>query len=372
MIDRYRRVGLILLATIVLAGTGAPASAKKNARKKDKSRIRKEVIVQLEAGCLFATEEMENVHLTTRKGKGGDLLRIKLPKKYSRSAALKQLSRLIRIRRMEKNHQTRLTEGQQSTVPAIGDDFTKKKFLDQPALASVALPEGFDDESGKGVTVAVLDSGIDEDHEVLQGRIVKGHDFLDGDSEPSHEGCGHGTLTAGLVVGIAPKVTILPLRVLDEEGKGDAFTLADAIYHAASEDAEVICLSLGLAKHSPIVRAAVDYAVDKGSVVVCAAGNDGGGRILFPAMLKQVIAVTSVDEKGKLPKWAPDDSRIDVAAPGVSLIGPWPGAGGKTYASGSGTSFSAALVAGAVARLLSSDPDLSFDEILEALEEMFP
>jgi subtilisin family serine protease len=370
MFDLFRRVGLLLLATIVLAGTGAPARAKKGLKKK-KSRIRKEVIVQLEEWVLFATKAMEDVHLTTRKGKNGDLLRIKLPKRYSRSAALKELSRLIRIRRLEKNHETRLTEGQQSTVPAIGDDFTKKKFLEQPALASISLPGDFAGATGKGVTVAVLDSGIADDHEIFDGRITPGHDFVDDDPDPSHEGCGHGTFTAGLVVGAAPDVTILPLRVLNEEGRGEAFMLADAIYHAAAEEADVICLSLGLAKHSPIVRAAVEYAAGKGSVVVCAAGNDGSGSILFPAMLSPVIAVTSVDDKGDQPEWAPDDRRIDASAPGVSLIGPWPGGNGKAYAVGSGTSFSAALVAGTVARLLSEDPDLSLEEIMETLTEVF-
>jgi subtilisin family serine protease len=223
------------------------------------------------------------------------------------------------------------------------------------------------------VVVAVLDSGVDRRHELLRGRLARGLDLVEDDRGPWEEangvdddgdgrideGFGHGTFVAGLVLGVAPGARVLPIRVLDDEGNGDGFDLSDGIYHAVRHRADVISLSLGLSGASPVVSAAVDYAERRGVVVVCAAVTDPvTGSLHPPGAIPSVLSVTALDLLDRRPPWAAAHRRIDLAAPGVGIVGPWPGGKGRTYAKGYGTSFATALAAGAAALVIDAWPDL--------------
>jgi len=377
---KWALAGLVALSAVLLtAGTGEPAGGKKKAKK----RLRKEVILQLREGEVFAPEAFEEIPIVRRKGSGTDLLAIKLPKRLRNSDAARRLVRLIRARKIEHTRPTRLLEGKQSTVPAIGDDFTKRTFLDQAAFQVVGRPAAHRHATGDGVVVAVLDSGLLEGHEIFAGRVLPGLDLVDGDRDPAEvrngidddgdgridEGYGHGTFVAGLIAGMAPDARILPIRVLSDEGAGDSFALADGIYHAVRSGADVICLSLGMNGHSPLVRSATGYAENKGVVVVCAAVlvPGSGTALQKPGGFPTVLTVTAFDLADRKPAWATDHPKVDIAAPGVDIVGPWPGGDGRTYARGSGTSFSTAIVAGAVALVLDAAADLDPGEVRQVL-----
>ena len=159
----------------------------------------------------------------------------------------------------------------------------------------IGIPEEREDW-GRGVKVAILDSGIDRTHSNLDGVSIEEIDLL-GTGTSSR---GHGTAIASIIsgkdsgiMGIAPSASLLSIRVLDGEGEGDSFTVAQGIVEAANRGAQVINLSLGGTGGSTVLKNAVEYARSKGSFIVAAVGNEGG--VFYPAKFDNVIGVTSVD-----------------------------------------------------------------------------
>ena len=149
-------------------------------------------------------------------------------------------------------------------------------------------------ELGRGVKVAVLDSGIDLQHAAFQGKLdlTNDKDYIDGDMSPQEvngatsgysEGYGHGTAVADIVLQIAPNATILPIRVLDANGNGDTATIGAAISYAADMGAKVINLSLGSNGGSSAINQAIKDVISRGVAVVAAAGNTGDTNVLYPA-----------------------------------------------------------------------------------------
>jgi serine protease len=214
--------------------------------------------------------------------------------------------------------------------PGFPDD---PKYVYQWHLRQIDMPEAWKLADGEGVVVAVLDTGVayeqfERFHQVedLAGvEFVKPYDFV-GNDEHANDDHGHGTHVAGTiaqatnngigVAGVAPRVRIMPLKVLSGNGSGSVAGIADAIRYAADSGAQVINMSLGGRFPSQVLRRAVQYAHDKGVVVVCAAGNDGRGKVGYPAAYPGAIAVaaTQFDEATTFySNWGP---QIDIAAPG--------------------------------------------------------
>jgi len=181
-------------------------------------------------------------------------------------------------------------------------------FDEQWYLTNVSAPEAWDISLGAGVTVAVIDSGVDRDHEDLADAILPdGWDFGDDDADPS-DALGHGTQVAGVIAaiqnnnrgisGIAPACKLLPLKI--SLGGTGAFTedaVAEAIIYAADHGAQIINLSLGWIDgeiHQVIVDA-IDFALNKGVLLVAGAGNERG-PVWFPAIYDEVLAVASSDK----------------------------------------------------------------------------
>jgi len=383
---------MALLILVLLAGPGEPADGL--FKKKSVKKLRKEVVRQLRDGEVFAPEAFEAIPIAGDTGR----ISMRLPKRFRDSEAVDRLSELIRKRMREHSRPMRLLEGHQSTVPAIGDDFTKRVFLDQPAFQIVGRPAVLRNASGSGVVVAVLDSGVDRRHEMLRGRLLPGLDLLEKDRGPWEEangvlekdrgpweeangvdddgdgrideGHGHGTFVAGLIAAMAPGARILPIRVLSDEGNGDSFGLADGIYWAVRSGADVISLSLGMRGSSPLVSTAAEYAERRGVVVICAAVVDrDGGFIHRPGGLPTVLSVTALDLLDRKPEWAAAHRKVGIAAPGVSIIGPWPGGGGRRYARGDGASFATAIVAGAAALVVGEHADLAPEQVRRVLTD---
>ncbi|MBY8871719.1 type VII secretion-associated serine protease mycosin [Micromonospora sp. PLK6-60] len=238
---------------------------------------------------------------------------------------------------------------------------------------------------GEQVTVAVIDSGVSASHPVLQGRVKEGRDFS---GLPARQGrCdeeGHGTTVAGIIAGrsdtgspfsgIAPEARILPLRVLPnkQETRDPALPgqIAEAIRWAADHDADVINLSL-VTEPAPELEQAIGYALKKNVVVVAAAGNTNEQQQqngpVFPASYPGVIAVAGVDEEGAHVETSVSGEHVDVAAPGLNLIGPAPQGDGYLPQAAGGTSFAAAYVSGVVALLLAARPDLTPEQVATRL-----
>lgn len=254
-------------------------------------------------------------------------------------------------------------------------------FLAQPALNQIRLPSAAGGAWAADVIIAVLDSGVEFGHPALAGRLTtSGYDFVDDDPDPSDsrngldddqdgqvdEMAGHGTFVAGLASRVAPQARIMPLRVLDSDGQGRAFVLAEALDYAVQHGADVVNLSLGTPAYSLALERALERANAQGVVVVAAAGNNAADLELYPAAGYKVISVTALDLDGRKAGFANYGSLVDLAAPGVDLLGPVNGG----YALWSGTSMAAPLVAGEAALLMGLTPGRDkADDVVACLEK---
>ncbi len=250
----------------------------------------------------------------------------------------------------------------------------------QLAVAQLQLSAAHHFSTGAGVTVAVLDTGVDASVPVLAGHVDPGWDYVADDADPadradgsddnqdglSDEAVGHGTFVSGLMSLVAPQARILPLRVLDADGSGNVFIIAQAILDAVSAGARVINLSFGTsgATHSRLLDDAVAEAQRRGSVVVAAAGNDGSNTPHYPASLPSVVSVGALDTAGHLTGWSDRGGWVKVAAPGAELLGPLPGGRWGTW---SGTSMATPLAAGQIALLSSAAPTAAAHTLIDTV-----
>jgi thermitase len=207
---------------------------------------------------------------------------------------------------------------------------------------------------GVGVTVAVVDSGVDN-HPTFGENQVTHYDLVN-DGQPFNS---HGTAMASLIAGqdpqapgVAPGSHILDVRVADSTGTSDSFTLAAGIVQAVDAGAHVINISLGSYGDSQAVRDAVNYAESRGAMVVAAAGNDETvNQLAFPAAISSVISVGGVDAKLQQAYYSNSGAGLDISAPGVGIQSAY---GTGQLAIGDGTSQAAAITSGVLAYGLSS------------------
>lgn len=257
----------------------------------------------------------------------------------------------------------------------------KKQIADRPwALQRLMLDALWARTKGKGVRVAVIDTGVDRANPQLSGALDPGagRDFVDpkgGDG--TSDTVGHGTKVAGLIaarpqegtgfVGLAPEATVIPIRQNDGQGNGNAATLAQAIDHAVAKGAQVINISQDtdapLTADSELGKA-VQRALNAKAVVVASAGNDGMSgqkRKTYPAAFPGVLAVASSDRNNERAAFSQPGDFIGVAAPGVDMVSTVPGFG---QCVDNGTSFSAPYVAGVAALLRAEHPQWSPQEVV--------
>ncbi len=227
-------------------------------------------------------------------------------------------------------------------------------YVNQSAFTQVDLAAGLAHYQGNGSIVAVLDTGVDLTHPSLVDHLVSGRDMVADDDVPQDEGdgvgWGHGTHIAGVIAQIAPASQIMPVRVLDSNGRGNTFTLAYAVEWAVNHGANVINLSLGTDADSRVLHEAIDNAIAHGVVVVAAAGNDNSSAKRYPVGYAGVIGVTAVDGANVKADFANYSSAwVDIAAPGVGITSTIITLQGSGYASWSGTSMATSFVSGAAA-----------------------
>ena len=239
-----------------------------------------------------------------------------------------------------------------------------------------------------GVTVAVLDTGVDYDHPDLAGRIIKGPDYVDRDLDPK-DMHGHGTHVAGIITaglnnqegisGMAPNVKILAIRVLDAKGSGSLFNIAKGIAYAANNGAKVINMSLGSPSGGSTMRTLANflskYAEARGSLIIAAAGNSGG-TIGFPAAASEFLSVGAVNEDKYIASFSNRGKELDVVAPGVQITSTFPTYEvtanqlglPHNYATLNGTSMATPMVSALAAMLWSQNPYLKPGEVRERIE----
>lgn len=240
--------------------------------------------------------------------------------------------------------------------------------------------------TGKGVVVAVIDSGLDTSlpdapAHVLPGRLYRDvDDYVDGHTE---DDCGHGTSMASIIAartnngygiaGIAPEATILPIKIFwkGEDGKGiqggNGKILAACIDYAVAQGADVISMSLSVYDGGKELEAAVDRATENGCIIVGAAGNHEYVYTPLPARLPGVISAGATDRCGKVCAYTTTD-KVDIYAPGGTAEAKISSASQdkkKPVKEGYGTSYSAVAVSGIAALFKELDPDMSQAEFLE-------
>jgi subtilisin family serine protease len=289
------------------------------------------------------------------------------------------------------------------------DQWALKRIGFTPEQARSLWPE-----KGLPVVVAVIDTGVDRLHPELIGAVwinedetpgngkdddgngyvddFYGWNFIDGNGDTTDTN-GHGTVVAGIIAawtdnatgiaGVNPWARIMPVKVMDFDGKGGSIDIAKAIIYAVDNGARVINLSIGGFRHTKVEQAAIDYAVKKGVLLVVASGNEGVNTAGFsPAGLKGAITVASTDPGDNRLGFSNWGRAVDIAAPGVDVLSlrarrtdilvlqkkdyvPGTAFVGKEkrYYRISGSSFSAPFVAGVASLILSNNPELAAEDL---------
>jgi thermitase len=256
------------------------------------------------------------------------------------------------------------------------------RYGDQWALGAIRAPAAWDITTGTNdIVMAIIDTGIDYTHPDLDvGRYVGGRDFVNQDDDPMDDE-GHGTHVTGIatadtnngqgIAGLAWNSRFMAVKVLDAEGVGTDFDVADGIMYAADQGAHVANLSLGSPFHSHTLENAMQYAYTdgrdgKGMVMACAVGNSYGSGVSYPAAYDQyclgVAATDHSDERAAFSNYGPE---VDVAAPGVDILS----TAGGDYEFWSGTSMATPYVTGLAGLILAQDPELSVDQVFAAIRD---
>ena len=248
-----------------------------------------------------------------------------------------------------------------------------EKMNSSKTVRTVGESLGLDHERldwGKGVTLAVLDSGVDFSHPSLS-HVDHEQISLIRNSESVGKANGHGTAISSIIAGItedflgvAPSAKILSIQVLDERGVGDVFTLAEAILTAVDKGSEVINLSLGGDTPSSVLQSAIKYASSKDVLMVAASGNDGFRGVAYPARYDEVIGVGALDSDDRVANFSNYGEGIDIVAPGVGILSAW---SEDEYTLFDGTSSAAAVVTGALVSEISRSPGVSSTQIKDLI-----
>jgi len=241
-------------------------------------------------------------------------------------------------------------------VQALGDP-NDPWFADQWNMVRVQAPQAWGVTTGSSITIAVLDTGVDLDHPDLANKIISNINLSS--STTVDDGYGHGTHVAGVaaamtnngigVAGLGYSSTIMNIKVLGDDGVGYWSWIAQGIIWAADNGAKVINLSLGGSSGSTIVESAINYAWNKGVVIVAAAGNYGNSVPCYPAYYTNCIAVAATNRLDELAGFSDYGDWVDVAAPGVGIISTYLSTSNGGYSFMSGTSMASPHVAGLAA-----------------------
>ncbi|MFF7216396.1 S8 family serine peptidase [Streptomyces sp. NPDC008238] len=264
-----------------------------------------------------------------------------------------------------------LTAAPMAAADQVRDDQWPLKAFDAEAIWKIS--------TGKGVTVAVIDEGVDSEHVDLKGNVVQGKDFIDGDASSLPEGeDAHGTAMASIiaghghgpgngsgVMGLAPDARILSIRDTGDAEEGFGPSIRYAVDHGAS----VINISQQISTQSTAEEEAVAYALQKDVLVVVGTGNDGGGREAwkYPASDPGVLTVGAVQNSGEVWEDSNHGEGLLLTAPGTHIVSAGGGDESFPYRSANGTSDATAFTSAAAALLRAEFPDLTVGQLVNRL-----
>jgi serine protease len=219
-------------------------------------------------------------------------------------------------------------EGEEFTPSLTGpnDEYYSKQWN----LHQIGVEGAWSQTKGSGITVAVIDTGVTKVRDLQETKFVKGYDFVN-DKEEATDDNGHGTHVAGTVAeatnnkygvaGIAYEANIMPLKVLSAYGGGTVADIAEAIKFAADKGADVINMSLGGGGESQLLKDAINYANNKGVVIIAAAGNENDSSASYPARYPHVIGVSAIGPDGEKAPYSNYGAGVDISAPGGTDAG---------------------------------------------------
>ena len=264
------------------------------------------------------------------------------------------------VQALKKDKRLKYAELDYVLMPAAS--VTDPSYSSSWALPKIQAPTAWDSAVGSGVTVAILDTGVDGSHPDLKANMVPGWNMYDNNSNTS-DVYGHGTKVAGTVAmvanngagsaGVAHGARIMPVRIAGTDGMASISTIAQGINWAADNGAKVANVSYAVASYST-VQSAANYMRSKGGVVVVSAGNSGALQTY--AADDSMLNISATDSNDAKASWSNYGDAIDLAAPGVSIYSTTNGGG---YANVSGTSFSSPITAATVALMMSANGKLS-------------
>ena len=247
-------------------------------------------------------------------------------------------------------------------------------YSDQWGITSIKADRAWDVQKGdKSVKIAIIDTGIDYNHEDLRDNYDdSGYDWVNNDDDPMDDN-GHGTHCAGIAsavmdngLGIAgvSQVKIMAEKVLNRWGIGSTWNVVRGIVHAVQSDAKIISMSFGSHIPSKTLRKACLYAWKEGCILVAAAGNDGRQGICYPAKFRTVICVGAIDEKNKRCSFSNYGAQMELVAPGEHILSTYPD---DKYVYMSGTSMATPFVAGVAALVWSQNASLCNQDVRKIL-----
>ena len=293
---------------------------------------------------------------------------VKLGNQQEYFNALSQLAKNPEVEYAEPNYLAHITQ-------TPNDPYYNQQWGPQDIQAHLAWDKVTPAQRAN-VTVAVLDTGINANHEDLQASIVPGYNFIDNNNNPV-DGHGHGTHVAGIaaaitnngkgIAGVAGGAKIMPIKVMNDSGSGDYASIINGIKYAADNGAKVISMSLGGPGSSQAMQDAVDYAISRGASVVAASGNSNSA-VAFPGNCNGVITVGAVDSSNQRASFSNYGPEMDVVAPGVNIISSYKG-NANSYTSMSGTSMATPFVAGVTALVRAANPNLTSAQITQIIDQ---
>jgi thermitase len=371
---------VVLLATAAVPVAASDEQEAKPATIAEPEVVPGEVIVSYRDGKLHERAQARGLRVVAELGaRGKGVPAVLSTAGRSVDDVVAELAADPAVQAVEPNYRVQLIDDGAVAALAVDDPKTGGQY----SLDQMRVRDAWTRSTGAGNLIAVLDTGVQRSHPDLEGRVVRGRDFVNDDTSAADDN-GHGTWVAGIIAsnandgygmaGISWTDKILPVKVMNREGTGTTADLIAGIRWSADQGADIINMSVGGYPYSQIMQDAVNYAFNKGAVLVGAAGNNHREERFYPASFANVISVSGTQLNDEFGNWSSYGPEVDVSAPGTAVLttncytctyadhDTW-----GTHMYITGTSFATPNVAGVLALIRARFPDDSPQQVVNRL-----